>query len=237
MLLSAPIYRLKRKAKTLARNQQIPLHQALDRVAETEGYNSWSLLVSQAPTQPGTNLLNQLKPGHLVLLGARPGHGKTLLSIELLACAMKQGRQGAFFTFEYHRGDIAERFAAIGVNIAKLNQQFLFEDSDAICADLIIQQLGSAPPGTVVVVDYLQLLDQKRANPDLMEQVQLIRGFAQQRGLIVVFISQIDRRFDTSGKAIPTSEDIRLPNPLSLQLFDVLCFLNDGQIKVVTATD
>ena len=32
--LSAPIYRLKRKAKLLSREKNIPLHEALDRIAE-----------------------------------------------------------------------------------------------------------------------------------------------------------------------------------------------------------
>lgn len=38
MKLSAPIYHLKRKAKRLSREAGIPLHDALDRVAATEGF-------------------------------------------------------------------------------------------------------------------------------------------------------------------------------------------------------
>jgi hypothetical protein len=47
MRLSAPIHRLKRAAKVQARDQAIPLHAALDRVATAEGFASWSLLASQ----------------------------------------------------------------------------------------------------------------------------------------------------------------------------------------------
>ena len=39
MKLSAPVYRLKRRAKVLAREERIPLHEALDRVAMDEGFN------------------------------------------------------------------------------------------------------------------------------------------------------------------------------------------------------
>lgn len=51
MRLSAPIYRLRHKAKLLARKAGIPLNQALDRVAKDEGFQSWSLLVARNPAQ------------------------------------------------------------------------------------------------------------------------------------------------------------------------------------------
>ena len=44
MWLSAPIYRLKRRARLLARNEKIALHVALDRIARAEGFAGWSLL-------------------------------------------------------------------------------------------------------------------------------------------------------------------------------------------------
>lgn len=45
MNLSAPINELKRKAKLLRRSEDIPLNQALNRIAKEEGYTSWSLLI------------------------------------------------------------------------------------------------------------------------------------------------------------------------------------------------
>lgn len=51
MTLSAPIYRLKRRAKLLSREAGIPLNQALDRVAKDEGFRIWSLLVARNPAQ------------------------------------------------------------------------------------------------------------------------------------------------------------------------------------------
>ncbi len=46
MKLSAPLYHLKRKARLLSRSENIPLHQALDRVARQEGFDGWSLLAA-----------------------------------------------------------------------------------------------------------------------------------------------------------------------------------------------
>jgi hypothetical protein len=86
MRLSAPIFRLKRRAKILARVKAIPLNKALDIIAVEEGLSSWSLLASKAMfSAPSRDLLTTLKPGDMVLLGARPGHGKTMMGLELIA--------------------------------------------------------------------------------------------------------------------------------------------------------
>lgn len=46
MKLSVPIYQLKRRAKLLARDENVSLHEALDRIAREEGFAGWSLLSS-----------------------------------------------------------------------------------------------------------------------------------------------------------------------------------------------
>lgn len=81
------------------------------------------------------------------------------------------------------------------------------------------------------MIDYLQLLDQKRENPELAVQVASLRKFARERGLIVVLISQIDRAYDPSTKPVPDLTDVRLPNPLDLKLFDKACFVQAGELR------
>jgi len=49
MTLSAPIWRLKHRAKQLSRKAGIPLHEALDRVAREDGFESWGLLAARNP--------------------------------------------------------------------------------------------------------------------------------------------------------------------------------------------
>jgi replicative DNA helicase len=237
MKLSAPIHHLKRKAKLLSRQKKIPLHEALDRIAAQEGFDGWSLLAAKvSATAPAGKLFASLAPGDLVLVGARPGQGKTLISLELAVEAMKSGNRGVLFSLEYTEKDVRDRFSAIGVDRANFDGLFEFDCSDAISADYIVKRLAAAPRGTLVVIDYLQLLDQKRKNPELNTQVRTLESFARDRGLIFVFISQIDRSYDPSTKPCPGLEDVRSPNPLDLKIFSKTCFLNNGEVQFRAAS-
>jgi replicative DNA helicase len=122
------------------------------------------------------------------------------------------------------------------VERAEFDDLFEFDNSNDISADYIIKKLAAAPRGTFVVVDYLQLLDQKRENPDLAIQVRALSTFARSKGLIFVFISQIDRSYDPLAKTFPDLEDVRLPNPLDLKLFTKTCFLNNGEVRFQAAS-
>jgi hypothetical protein len=237
MKLSAPVYHLKRKAKLLSREENIPLHEALDRIALKEGYANWSLLAAKlAALRPAAKLFARLKPGDLLLVGARPGQGKTLMSLELAVEAMKSGNRAVFFTLEYTEKDVLDCFHAIGVEYAQFDGLFEFDGSDAINANYITTMLASAPRGTLAVVDYLQLLDQKRENPELAVQVRALKSFARDRGLIIVCISQIDRSYDPSKKPLPDARDVRLPNPVDLHLFNKTCFLSKGEVRFLAAS-
>lgn len=235
MTPSAPIHRLKRDARLLSRSAGIPLHAALDRIAAREGFSAWSLLAARAAAlSPAAKLYARLAPGDLVLVGARPRQGKTLMGLQLAREATEAGQRSYFFTLEYAEPDVRDRLAAIGAAEMATGGLFAFDGSDAIDAGYIIHALAAAPPRTLVVIDYLQLLDQRRDSPPLIEQVRALRAFARARGLILVFIAQIDRRYDPARKPFPGLEDVRLPNPLDLSLFDRACFLHGGDMRFHT---
>jgi hypothetical protein len=233
MKLSAPIFRLKHRAKILAREKRIPRNRALDQIAEGEGYKSWSLLSAHASAR-GTSkkLYTRVNHGDLVLLGARPRNGKTLMCLRLAVEAMNSGQEAVFFSLDATEAEIRSLFQIINVDPARFEGRFEFDGSDDINAEYIIERLRSARPGTMVIIDYLQLLDQKRTNPELAIQVSSLKAFAKSQGLIMVFSSQIDRSYDATKTPWPDLDGIRLPNPLDLSLFDTTCFLKDGEAQI-----
>ncbi len=225
MRLSAPIFRLKRQAKRLSRDQNIPLHQALDRIAIGEGFQRWSHLSAAAPGPAlAETILNGLSGGDMALLAARPGHGKTMAGLEIAATAHRRRMNGLFFTLDYTKTEVASRLQTISAAPDRVE----VDDSDEICADHIIKRLMRAHGASIAVIDYLQLLDQRRSTPVLDQQLEAMKQYAERSGDIIVAISQIDRAFESSGKSLPDLSDVRLPNPVDLSRFTRTCFLHDG---------
>jgi replicative DNA helicase len=232
MKFTAPLFILKQQARVLSRKKGIPLHQALDEIASREGFKAWSLLSARAVSdRPSERFLDHLSPGDLALIAARPGQGKTLFSLKLAIETIRRGHRAAFFTLEFTQADVAGCFKALGEKLSDYNGKLLIDDSDEICADYVARKLASATAKTLVVIDYLQLLDQKRIHASIADQIQRLKAFAEERQLIVVCLSQIDRRYDASQQPFPDFKDVRLPNPLDMGVFNHACFLNRGKLQ------
>ncbi|MDE3826480.1 AAA family ATPase [Sinorhizobium meliloti] len=211
MKLSAPIFQLKRRAKLVARNNNVPLHEALDQIAREEGFARWSLLSSQvAAASLSRSILARLDEGDLLLVAGRPGHGKTTLGLQLLLDAARDGRKAVFFTLEFTEQQARRHLRSLDEGPHGLCEKLQILTSDEISADYIIRHLSGSERGTVAVIDYLQILDQQRSKPALSDQVLALADFARKAGVVVAFISQVDRSFDPESKRLPDIRDIRL---------------------------
>lgn len=231
MHLSAPIFRLKRDAKLLARADGIPLHEAQDLVAQREGYRRWSHLAAQHAQRPiGARLLAALQPGDLAVLGGKRDHGKTTLAFELIAHAVADRRRCAYFSLEENDIDIEHLLRAAGVD--PVVDAVIWDTSDDITAETIAascRELGSL---SLVVVDYLQLLDQQRRKAPLADQVELLEVTVRETQSIVILLAQIDRSFDLAPEEMPGLAHLRLPNPIDAARLTKACFIHNGEIAI-----
>lgn len=231
MKLSSPIYQLKRRAKLVAREKGIPLHQAQDGIARREGFASWSLMASKVANIPaGSDIIDRVEDGDLVLLAARPRQGKTILGLTTLLNARRAGRRAVLFTLDLTKEQA--RRSLEEMSSVKLAASVEIETSDDIDADFIVSVLADAARGTVAVVDYLQLLDERRSKPPIADQVDKLHRFATSKGAVLIFLSQIDRNFDPAQRRVPVMTDVRLPNSLPMELFNKRLFLHDGEMRM-----
>jgi len=228
--LSAPIFVLKRQAKALILERDIPLNEALDVIAQREGAVSWSMLAQRsADLLPRRlqDLYGYLNPGDLVLIGSRPGAGKTLLACRVMEQAIKAGANAGFYSLAEPVEPLRERIAAHGVVADGDAKGCWLDCSDDICAEYIEQTSAERlRVGSILVIDYLQMLDERRAHAPLQDQVEALSAFAKRSGCIVLFLCQLDRAVHERRTKPPSVADIRLPNPLDLGLFNKIVFLN-----------
>jgi replicative DNA helicase len=230
MKLSAPIHVLKSQAKLLKKTELLSMSEALNKVAINEGFNSWSLLQSRGNEifpKSYDQILEFFNGGDLVLIGARPSYGKTSFTIGLFVKAIQLKRaKSYYFTLSETHKDVAGRIGVYDESIGQDNNLFELNYSNKICADYIIdytqEMIGE---NSVIVIDYMQLLDEKRINEPLQDQIEKLKKYAKETNCIIIFISQVNREIEYKNDRRPTIEDIRLPNPLDIKLLNKTIFL------------
>ena len=145
MKLSAPIHVLRSRAKTLKQRRNIPLTDAQNDIAKQQGFATWSLLMSRRDELLPNNLpeLRQyLNGGDIVLVGARPKVGKTMLTAGLLAAGERLGEDGYIFTLADRLEEAEQRIRQHLKSVDAM--RIMIDCSDVICADYIIEKLQAA---------------------------------------------------------------------------------------------
>lgn len=147
------------------------------------------------------NVLGPLRPGHMVVIGARPGGGKTALSVCFAANAAGAGASSLFFSMEMPRKQIAERIlsTSAGVPLTKITRGSVSASEAGRLASVAMGETGAQrvyvddtpdQPAArlmalarravrrwgvgLVVVDYLQLMRPENADENRTQQVGMM---------------------------------------------------------------
>lgn len=178
-----------------------------------------------------------LAKGWFVTLGGNPGHGKSLLALNMAAAFLKQSADVVFLTLEMSPEQLSTRAYSIALgqpvrelergrefqpgNLNERIQRFGLENDLAtmLVNDEVLGSIGevmshlhgAADEGCrIVIVDYLQLIgvaNEEGLYQQVAEIAMAMRKFAHQRKVLTIGLSQYNRR---------TSADTQRPTPQSL---------------------
>lgn len=199
------------------------------------------------------NLLGGLYPSDLLLLAARPSVGKTAMALSLTYKIAKTGTPVLFFSLEMGRDQLVQRLAAqeCGIDVSLLRRRLIPRDRQTAFATAM-RNLSSLPivtadidkltpdllrahtmrhlndhPGSVVFIDYLQLMAGK--NPkDRQQEVsdisRSLKGLARSGNVPIIALSQLNRAVEGRADKVPQLSDLRESGSLE-QDADIVMFL------------
>lgn len=228
---------------------------------------AFSQVVEELSTQPNVietpwheinKILVGLHPGRLVVIGARPGEGKTMVGAQLAVAMCRKGPV-AYSSLEMTRGELLQRLISsqASVHMGSLERSYLSKEEwervaevrprlDALPlyvddrSEVTITQIRAharsvSRKGQLggIVVDYLQLVsgvgDDERYRI-VSEVSRQLKIMAKQFDCPVIALSQLKRAPQMQGKVRkpPTLEDLRESGTIE-QDADVVALLQRGQ--------
>ncbi len=200
------------------------------------------------------DLLAGLQKSNLIILAARPGMGKTALSLNIAQnIAVKYSKKVGFFSLEMSKEELVDRLLVSQADIdawklktGRLNQQDFLKISDAMGvlaeANLFIddtpglsifdmrtkaRRLMSEQNIDVLVVDYLQLAHGRTKDNRVQEVSEISQGLkniARELRVPVLSLSQLSRAIENRGEKRPQLSDLRESGAIE-QDADVVMFL------------
>ena len=198
-------------------------------------------------------MITGLNKSDLIILGARPGMGKTSFALNIARnVAVGAGRTVCFFSLEMTRDQLAQRMlsseagikseklrtgdltpdewtrlAQAGDNLSKTN--IYFDETSAITVPEMKAKLRRMRQVDLVIIDYLGLMKSAKATENRVQEVSEItrnlKIMAKELKVPVIACAQLSRGTETKGKSHkPALSDLRESGSIE-QDADIVLFL------------
>ncbi len=198
-------------------------------------------------------IITGLNKSDLIIVGARPGMGKTSFALNIARnVALKSKKTVCFFSLEMSRDQLAQRLLSneasvestklrtgnltaeewtrlgnAGAELSKTN--IYLDETPGITVREMKAKLLRMPKVDLVVVDYLGLMQSDRRTENRVQEVSDItrnlKGLAKDLKIPLVVCAQLSRGTETKGKShIPALSDLRESGSIE-QDADIVLFL------------
>ena len=210
------------------------------------------------------NMLSGMQNANLLILAARPGQGKTAIMLNMAQHVAVHNKQAVgIFSLEMSKEELVDRMlvAQADVDAWKLKTGRLNEDDFGKLSEAM-GQLADAPifiddtPGlslvemrskarrlqmehnlSLLVVDYLQLIDPGKKYDNRVQEVavisQALKNLARELNIPVLSASQLSRAVEHRGEKKPQLADLRESGTIE-QDADVVMFIYRPDVEVTT---
>lgn len=184
------------------------------------------------------DLLGGLEGGDMVVIGARPGVGKSALVTQITSALAKDGHRVGFYNLEMQNKQMYERFivseSGIGLTRLKRATRFLgdekerFDRANAVLSErsnIVITSTGGKSVSEIrseskhmdydiIIIDYLQLLKAEstyRGNrtAEVGEISRAIKNLAMELNIPIIALSQLNRASVGREDKEPTMSELR----------------------------
>jgi replicative DNA helicase len=174
-----------------------------------------------------------LKPGEMIVLGARPSMGKTSLALNIVTRAAQAGKTVVVFSLEMSGEQVCQRILSdlSKVNLARIVTHRLsgndytaltnaaniahrfgvFVGENADNAEPVCRQIKHTHGLDLVVIDYLQLMSTKAESrqQEISKLSRRCKMLARSLGVPVLVLSQLNRAVEQRACKRPQLADLR----------------------------
>ena len=220
--------------------------------------NTFKRLYSGIP-QMDDKFGNWLEEGHLLILGGRPGTGKTWLAQDIMEhVASSENNRVAFFTLEMSAIELVKRSICKKLNIVpskyeiELNEEMIEKVAKEIkklnLLDIHIFEASPNPDDIIkvsesinedkkidlIIIDYLQLMqaEGENRNTQIGAITSRFKAFARKIQVPILILSQLNRNIESRrGYGGPMLSDFRESGSIENDADFIFVITNDESIK------